>query len=43
MKDRFLHIKCAVAQIEGMSNSYNYDVKILIEKQSYTLGIKIIR
>lgn len=39
---RFLHIKCVVAQIQGMSNSYKYDVKTLIEKQSYTLGIQMM-
>lgn len=41
MRDRFLHIKCVIAQIQGMSNCYKYDVKILIENQSYTLGIQM--
>lgn len=42
MRDRFQHVKSIVAQLQEMSNSYKYDVKILTEKQSYTLGIQII-
>lgn len=32
-----------VAQLQGMGNTYMYDVQILIEKQSYTLDIQMIR
>lgn len=43
MRDIFLCIEHVVAQLQGMGNTYTYDVQILIEKRSSTLDIQIIR